>query len=83
MSLVTAAKYESTGFSYCLSPDYIMIVFIVILGAKAQAKEKEKNLILAISGAFVDACILAVFTVNQGLYPCACAFVCSFVINIH
>ena len=60
-----------------------MIVSIVIRGAQAQAKEKGKNLILAISGAFVDACILAVFTVNQGLHPCACALVCSLVINIH
>ena len=60
-----------------------MIVFTVILGAQVQAKEKEKNLILAISGASVDTCILAVFTVNQGLYSYACAFVCSVVINIH
>ena len=60
-----------------------MIVFIMILGAQAQAKEKEKKEILAISGASVDACILAVFTANQGLYPCACAFVCSLEINIH
>lgn len=60
-----------------------MIVFIVILGAQAKAKEKEKKMILAISGASVDACILAILTVNQGLYPCACAFVCSHVINIH
>ena len=74
-SLETAAKYESIdGVSYCFSPYDSIYCDSVSTGA---SKRKGKKLILAISGASVDACILAVFTVNQGLHSCACAFVCS------